>query len=260
MASATGLPRRPPNGAEADDAAPTGETEPLLGRPGDAAQLEGAAYWTNLTLGTAVLAQFGAVILLGIVWASVFTGPLILFSAHPLAQSLAVFVLVQSVLFLQPTHTAAQKRAGRRVHAALNLAALLLLVFGVAVVEYNKVAGGNPHFHSVHAYFGVATCVVLVVQYFVGFTMWATPALYGGEARARALWRWHRVFAYAVVLPLLLVTVFFTAYTPYNVGILKMKWWGLLIALVLVVVGVYPRTPLHKIRNSKQNGTLSPSN
>ncbi|GJN84954.1 hypothetical protein PLIIFM63780_008518 [Purpureocillium lilacinum] len=257
MASATGIPGRTPNGLEADGSATTRETEPLLGRPGDAAQHEGAAYWTNLTLGTAVLAQFGAFLLVGIVWASVFTSPLILFSGHPLAQSLAVFVFVQSVLFLQPTHTAAQKRTGQRVHASLNLVALVLLVFGVVIVEYNKVAGGNPHFHSVHAYFGVTTSILLILQYFVGFTMWATPGLYGGEAKARTLWKWHRVFAYAIILPLLLVTVFFTTHTSYNLGVLKMKWWGILIALVLVVAGIYPRIPLHKIRNQKQNGALS---
>lgn len=51
MASATGIPGRTPNGLEADGSATTRETEPLLGRPGDAAQHEGAAYWTNLTLG-----------------------------------------------------------------------------------------------------------------------------------------------------------------------------------------------------------------
>lgn len=206
-----------------------------------------------------MLAQFGALMLLGLVWASVLTGRLILFSAHPLAQSLAVFVLVQSVLFLQPTNTGAQKRIGQRVHASLNLAALLLLVFGVAAVEYNKISAGNAHFHSVHAYLGVATSALLALQYLVGFTMWATPGLYGGGDAARKCWRWHRVSGYAAVLPMLLLTVFSSAFTPYNVAVLKVKWWALLIALGLVVAGVYARVPLHKVRGPNKTQHAGPA-
>lgn len=50
MASATGIPERPP----ADDAiidAGGRETEPLLGRPGDAAQHSGQSFLKNLVLG-----------------------------------------------------------------------------------------------------------------------------------------------------------------------------------------------------------------
>lgn len=43
MASTTGAPERPPNDVP--------ETEPLLGRPGDAAQVSGGSYGKNLVLG-----------------------------------------------------------------------------------------------------------------------------------------------------------------------------------------------------------------
>lgn len=43
MASTNGAPERPPNDVP--------ETEPLLGRPGDAAQVSGGSYGKNLVLG-----------------------------------------------------------------------------------------------------------------------------------------------------------------------------------------------------------------
>ena len=50
MASTTGLPERPPATAEAQGTN-SRETEPLLGRPGDASQRQGASIWMNLVLG-----------------------------------------------------------------------------------------------------------------------------------------------------------------------------------------------------------------
>ncbi|KYK55251.1 hypothetical protein DCS_07214 [Drechmeria coniospora] len=197
--------------------------------------------------GTGVLAQFGVLLLVAVVWAAVFMNPIILFSGHPIGQSLAVFLLFQSVLFLQPTHTADQKRVGQRVHASLNLAAFLSLVAGVAIVEYNKGLSRKAHFHSVHAYLGTVAVALLVVQYLVGFTMWATPGLWGGEDKAKKLWRLHRIFAYAIVLPLLLLTVLFSTRTDYVAHVLNIPWWSLLVASVLIVAGVYPRLQLYKI-------------
>ncbi|POR37978.1 hypothetical protein TPAR_01817 [Tolypocladium paradoxum] len=245
MASATGMPARPPAAAQVEGI-DAGETEPLLGRPGDASQPEGASIWGNLTMGTAVIAQLGAFLLLLLVWANVFQQPLIFFSGHPLLQSLAVFTLIQSVLFLQPTNTAEQKRLGQRVHAGLNLVALLLLVAGIVVIEYNKYANRGPHFHSAHAYFGVITCVLLALQYLVGFTMWATPVLYGGDERARSVWKFHRILGY-VTLFALLFTIVYATNTDYNMEVLKIQWWAVLFGTGLVLVGITARIQVQKL-------------
>ncbi|GFP52601.1 hypothetical protein ACSS6W_003315 [Trichoderma asperelloides] len=245
MASATGVPE-----ARLSDTEETGltsrETEPLLGRPGDAAQEEGKSALNNLVLGTGIIAQIGIWLLVVLIWASVFTKPLILFSGHPLAQSFAVLVLVQSILSLQPTHTLEQKRLGRRIHALLNLVAFLSLVAGVTIIEYNKVKNNNPHFHSVHAYLGVITAVILLLQYLVGFTMLVTPKLYGGEENAKAIWKYHRFSGYFILL-LLLATVNSATGTDYNKNVLKLKLWATLVLSILVVIGVYPRIQKQKL-------------
>ena len=169
-----------------------------------------------------------------------------MFSAHPLLQSVAVFALIQSVLFLQPTHTAEQKRLGQLVHAWLNLLAFLLLVAGIVIIEYNKYVSHGEHFHSVHAYFGVTTSALLALQYFVGFTMWATPWLYGGEARARSVWKYHRISGYTTLL-LLLATVAYATGTDYNVNVLRIQWWAMLLGVGLVVAGIASRVQVQKL-------------
>lgn len=78
-----------------------GESEPLLGRdrltqvrreaesgePEDA----GVPLWSNLTSGTALLAQIGGIALVVNVWTSVFRNKLLLFSGHPVSIPLCVF-------------------------------------------------------------------------------------------------------------------------------------------------------------------------
>ncbi|KAF6781720.1 cytochrome b561 [Colletotrichum sojae] len=244
MASTSGLPQRPPSGREHSNSS---EHEPLLGRPGDAQQPPGQFIARNLILGTGVIAQFGAVILVAMIWASVFTKDLILFSGHPLAQSLAIFTLVQSILSLQPTHTPDQKRTGQRIHAVLNLLAFLLLVTGITIIEYNKfLQGPGSHFHSVHGYLGVVLSIVLLLQYIVGFTMWATPQLYGGEDRAKSIWKYHRWSGY-LVLVLLLVTVATATGTPYNANVLKLKLWAVIVTSLMIIAGVVPRVQKQKL-------------
>ena len=199
----------------------------------------------NACVGTGIIAQFGIVLLVILVWVSVFTKPLILFSGHPLAQSLGILFLIQSVLSLQPTHTPEQKRIGQKFHASLNLLAFLSLLSGIIVIEYNKVVNGLPHFHSVHAYLGVSASIVLLLQYLVGFTMFLTPALYGGVDNAKAVWKYHRLSGY-LVLVLLLVTVCSAVETDFNKSTLKLQLWSVILLSLLVLVGVIPRIQLFK--------------
>ncbi|KAI9158541.1 Cytochrome b561 [Paramyrothecium foliicola] len=243
MSSATGVPQSlraaEQNGLEQV------ETEPLLGAPGDAAQIRGGSFLKNLVLGTGLIAETAVVLLFVLVWASVFTKPVILFSGHPLAQSLGVLILVQSILVLQPTHTPDQKRVGQRFHASLHLVAFLSLATGVIIIEYNKVKNNMPHFHSVHGYLGVITSIVLLLQYFVGFTMWATPSLYGGVDNAKAIWKYHRLSGYTILV-LLLATVCSATQTTYNFGVLKIKLWATILLSVLILTGIIPRIQKQK--------------
>ncbi|KAJ2990569.1 hypothetical protein NUW58_g2882 [Xylaria curta] len=295
MASATGIPQQTP--INPDAGGQIGETEPLLGRPGDASQRDGAPIIKNLVLavhydgilypaidlyldnwvvfvlfdsailqsqfypcrpspiamakliqssGTGVIAEIAALLLVATVWASVFLQPLILFSVHPLAQSLGILVLLQSILVLQPTHTGPQKLVGQKIHAGLNLLSFVIFLVGVVGIEVNKFRYNGPHFHSVHGYLGVITSIWILIQYLVGFTMFGVPALYGGEANAKKIWKYHRSSGY-VLLILMLATTTSAVKTEYNQDVLGLKLWATILINVLIIIGVYPRIKKHKL-------------
>ncbi|KAK8094509.1 eukaryotic cytochrome b561-domain-containing protein [Apiospora hydei] len=197
--------------------------------------------------GTGILAEGAAILLVASVWAAVFLHqPIILFSGHPLAQSFGFLVLVQSILVLQPTQSAQQKQVGQKIHAGLNLLAFATFVAGVVIIEVNKVKSGGPHFHSVHAYLGIIASIWIVVQYVVGFTMFGLPALYGDEANAKKIWKYHRMSGY-FLLPFLMATIISATETDYNKNVLGLKLWAMILIMALMVVGIYPRVKKQKL-------------
>ncbi|KHO01903.1 Cytochrome b561, eukaryote [Metarhizium album ARSEF 1941] len=244
MASATGIPPRPP----ARESIVASEAEPLLGKPGDAVLPAGASIMRTLVIGTGILAQLGVIILCADLWAHISSSPLIFFSGHPIAMSIAKFTLTQSVLVQQPISgdTPDQKRVGQYVHAALNLLAFAALVTGIVFIEVNKFRSGSPHFHVAHAFLGVSTLALLAGQYVVGFTMWLTPRLYGGEERAKSLYKYHRYVGYFVLL-MLLATVVSAIFTDYVQSVLRLSFWTTSLGAVFVVMGVFPRIQKQKM-------------
>jgi len=197
-------------------------------------------------LGTAVIAQLGIWLIVAYTWAAALSAPLSIFTYHPLLQTVSCAAFVQAILVLQPTHAPDQKRAGQRVHASLVLVGIVLATAGTAVIEYNKISGGREHFRAVHNYLGVTTGVVIVVQVLFGFTMWAVPALYGGEARAKAVWKYHRWSGYTILV-LLLATIISATKTDANDVMLGMSVWMLSAFAVLVLLGTFPRIKLQKM-------------
>lgn len=197
--------------------------------------------------GTGVLAEASAVLLIASVWAAVFISkPPILFAIHPLAQSLGFAVLIQGILILQPTHTASQKQIGQKVHAGLNLTALVCFIAGVTSIEVNKYKNNLVHFHSVHAYLGVIASIWQILQYLVGFTMYAIPQVYGSETNAKKIWKYHRASGYGL-LSLYAAAVISATQTDYVLNVIGVKLWATIVVVVLLAVGVFPRIKKHKL-------------
>ncbi|KAF3352130.1 hypothetical protein VdG1_09350 [Verticillium dahliae VDG1] len=185
-----------------------------------------AKIWKNPIIDwPGITAQILILALVAIIWSYILAHPVILFTGHPLAQSLAILILTQS------------KRQGQRVHAVLNLAAFLLLVAGVTIIEVNKFRSHGPHFHSLHGYLGVLVAALIVLQYLVGFTMWAAPSLYGGDDRAKAVWKYHRASGYGLYVALL-ATVLTAVWTDYNRNLARIPAWLLVVVEAALLVAV----------------------
>lgn len=163
-----------------------------------------------------------------------------------LLNAAAVLFFVQGILVLQPTHTAKQKKQGTYTHAALNDVAFLAAIAGLVIIEYNKIDHGGVHFESPHAILGLVTYILIALQVIVGFTQYFTPGLYGGVDNAKALYKYHRVSGYLIVL-MLLATVCAATQTTFNFNVLKIQLWAVIVASVITVVGIAPRIKLNKL-------------
>lgn len=278
MASATGIPEENPA---------LQEEEPLLGRPGDATQHPGQGLQWNFIKGTGkrsesklagseknimlntvtgILAQAGIFILTALVWAAVFQNDIIFFSYHPILNSLAVLLMTQSILVLQPTASQKDKVTGTYVHSALNSTAVALLIAGLVVIEQNKASHPETRFQSVHGKMALVAYIFIFLQWFVGGAIfYLQEPLFGTVDRAKSLYKYHRygamlrtglgeelievfccrISGYVLAVYLLAVIAAATQ-TPYNENVLHMKLWAVIVASVLVLIGVVPRIKKHK--------------
>ncbi|MCJ1224957.1 hypothetical protein MMC12_001604 [Toensbergia leucococca] len=222
------------------------EDEPLLGRAGDASQQDGQGIQFNFFLGTAIVAQAGIWILAATVWASVFLHDVILFSAHPLLNSAGILLTTQAILVLQPTHSPKQKHQGTNIHAVLNITSILTLIAGLVVIEYNKISHGGTHFVSPHAILGLITYIFFIIQALVGITQYYLPIVYGGEDNAKAIWKYHRMGGY-VILILSFATVAAATATDFNKNVLHIQLWAVIVAAIITLAGVLPRIKKQKL-------------
>ncbi|KAJ9294431.1 hypothetical protein DTO271G3_7006 [Paecilomyces variotii] len=239
MASATGIPEQHPTTVEAR------EDEPLLGTPGAVTQKEGVGIHHNLITGTATVAQAGIWILVALVWSGIFSHPLIFFSAHPLLNSSAILLQVQAILTLQPTATPKQKTIGTRVHFGLLAISNLSFIAALIIIEINK--GDHPRFTSVHGIMGLVTYILIALQASIGIIQYFFPSqILGSVERGKKIYKYHRLFGY-FLLVLELATVAAATQTTYNLAVLGIQLWAVLVASVLVILGVGARIKKHKL-------------
>ncbi|RPB20625.1 hypothetical protein L211DRAFT_791944, partial [Terfezia boudieri ATCC MYA-4762] len=230
-----------------------GEHEPLLGRPEDVVIGEDQSLAYNLIQGTAPLAQVGGLVLICMVWASVLTHKMIVFDGHPMLNSLGVLFVIEAILVLQPTglFNMMQKKIAAYVHASLTALAVASFASALVIVIWNKQHFHIPHFESVHSKFGAATYGLIAAQALVGFTQLFIPKIYGSEENAKKMYKYHRFFGYAIILPMLLVTVILATGTYYGAHVLHLKTWAAVLAVIAIVAGIYPGVKVSKMRGDR---------
>jgi len=237
MASATGNPENDP----ARD-----EEEPLLGRPGDVTQKPEQGFQWNLLTGTATVAQAGIWILTALVWAAVFEADFIFFSYHPLLNSAAILILVQSILLLQPTTTQKQKVQGTYIHSGLNFVSVALLITGLVIIEMNKASHPETRFQSVHGKVGLVVYILLFIQLLVGVAQFYFPSVFGSIENAKSIYKYHRMSGYLIIV-LAVITICLATQTGFNDNVLHIRLWAVIVASVLVVIGLVPRIKKRKL-------------
>ncbi len=102
---------------------------------------------------------------------------------------------------------------------------------------------------------GLITYILLAIQAFVGFTQYYTPSLYGSVDNAKSLYKWHRLSGY-VIITLILATIAAATQTDYNINVLDIKLWAVLVTAVLILIGIIPRIQKHKLGLKPKSVTL----
>jgi len=142
-------------------------------------------------------------------WLMVFTDSLSLFSLHPLCLSLAIVLFTYGIVTLQPTNRPKTKAAGLVRHqlAMIVLGFPLAFVGGFAII-YNKIKNDRAHFTSWHGTFGIISLVFMILQLALGGgSVWFNGKLFGGNPKAKNVWKYHRVSGYTLY-PLFILTAF----------------------------------------------------
>ena len=114
------------------------------------------------------------------------------------------------------------------------------------MIEYNKFNGGAVHFASIHGRLGLITYVIIFLQGIVGLVQLWIPSLVGGEANAKAMYKYHRVAGYFVLI-MLFVTVCSATQTSFNASNLHIELWAMIVTSVIVLIGVLPRIKKQKL-------------
>ncbi|KZT53208.1 hypothetical protein CALCODRAFT_440440 [Calocera cornea HHB12733] len=173
------------------------------------------------------------------------------FAYHPTFQSLGIAVMVVAIETLQPTATPLSKKLGLVRHQNLQIAALVLLSLGTSTMVINKITHSAPHITTWHASFGLVSYIWLWVQSTIGAaSVWWKGVAFGGEVKAKRMWKWHRISGYAMLL-WMMATVFLAGeYSDWARGVSGPVFRGLGfgVSLVLVLVGVLGRMRVGKMR------------
>ena len=147
---------------------------------------------------------------------------------------------------LQPTHTDEQKRTGTYIHATLNGLALACFISALTMIQIHKFKTGLAHFESPHSILGLITYIFLIIQALVGGAQFFAPSIFGGEEKAKKIYKYHRWSGY-VVFTLGLATVCAATQTTYNKHVLHIQLWAVIVASVITLGGLLPRIKKRKM-------------
>jgi len=138
-----------------------------------------------------------------------------------------------------------QKHRGAIIHSALNGLALLLFLAAFVAIVVNKFVHHHTQFDSPHAVLGLITLVGIFVQAIVGVAQFYTPNIFGSTERAKSIYKYHRVVGYVLQLALL-STIIAATRTPFALESLHLRTWQVVIEVVLVIIGLFPRVKKEK--------------
>ncbi|KAI0703575.1 hypothetical protein BC835DRAFT_1404075 [Cytidiella melzeri] len=200
------------------------------------------------------LAQIIAITLLTVTWIMTFASGTSFqwFAWHPLFESLAIALFSYGILTLQPTSQPRTKAAGLTRHQL----AMIVVGFPIAFLGYlaifaMKIINSRDHFTSWHGKCGLLTFILLLIQIGLGGgSVWFNGALFGGNPKAKSVWKYHRAVGYATFASLLITLHLggtWSSFATDNSGAF-VRLLAYTLAPIGLIVSVYSRIRVSKMQ------------
>ncbi|KAG6909835.1 hypothetical protein DXG01_015108 [Tephrocybe rancida] len=230
----------PSSGTAEQQQALMGQEEQILkpeGRQGDL-----LAAWTALVL---VIVTWTAILSrdpLGAGW----------FAFHPTLQTLALALFTYGIVTLQPTSQPKTKAAGFTRHqAAMFFVGFPAILLGTSAIAYNKWIHNTEHMTTWHGTFGYLTIIWIITQVALGGgSVWFKGAAFGGGAKAKALWKYHRLSGYLLFPTLLFTAHLGGAWSHWGERAIPspLQFVAYTLAPLLIVIGIVTRVRPSKMK------------
>ncbi|KAF8577242.1 hypothetical protein K439DRAFT_1365103 [Ramaria rubella] len=206
------------------------------------------------TLGLGLVVA-GATLLVVLTWAAILGNnpkSLGFFAYHPPLQTLAIATFVFGILTLQPTSQPRTKQAGLSRHQIIILGfGFPCIAVGTLIIIWNKTVNEYPHFTSWHGTFGIIAIAWMFIQMALGAgSVWFGGAAFGGGAKAKSVWKYHRLSGY-MLFPFFLITASIGGgFSTWMMGHTSQvtRIFGYAIAPLAILVGLWSRARLSKMK------------
>lgn len=106
-----------------------------------------------------------------------FNEPALVFNFHPLLMTIGFVILYSNAILIYRTFRFKLKRKLKWAHAAINLASIIFISFGLAAAIYYHEKVNIAHFYSLHSWLGLLAIILFVSQYIVGFVTYLYPGV-----------------------------------------------------------------------------------
>ncbi|THH32984.1 hypothetical protein EUX98_g1177 [Antrodiella citrinella] len=204
------------------------------------------------------VAQIAAIVSVGVfavtIWIMALAKPssFALFTWHPLMQSLSLALFTYGILTLQPTSQPRTKAAGLIRHQLAMIAlGIPVAIVGTSIVIYNKSRNNREHFTSWHGTFGITVMILSILQVLLGGgSVWFGGRAFGGNPRAKLVWKYHRLSGY-VIYPLYLFAAYLGgawSHWSENNSVLAVRLIAFTIAPAVLLLAVLSRVRLSKMK------------
>jgi len=183
----------------------------------------------NMSFVFSLLVVLGTFLFAGTVWYITSSVDYFFFIWHPLLMAMVVSMATLGIVVLQKAYSL-------NFHKVMQSIAFLSVIGGFYITYTFKAEGNKEHFTSPHGKFGLITFSLILIQSIAGSTLVNFPGVVGGVAKAKAMYKYHRVSGY-----LLLSLIWLTALGGTQADWTKSQFdhlWIWLSATGMVLVGI----------------------